>query len=69
MIRHSIFILVLMGFASMTPASAGPTRDAALHDCNVASIKRYSYSGTVYDKEQQRYVVYRACMANHGQMP
>jgi hypothetical protein len=40
-----------------------------LRDCNVASIKRYSYSGSQYDKEQARYDFYRACMINHGQVP
>jgi hypothetical protein len=62
-------ILVLIGFASMTPALADPVRDAALHDRNVASIRRYSYSGTQYDKEQQRYDFYRVCMFNRGQLP
>jgi hypothetical protein len=62
-------ILVLIGFALMTPALADSPRDAALRDCNVASIKRYSYSGSQYDKEQQRYDFYRACMNNHGQVP
>jgi hypothetical protein len=62
-------ILVLIGFALMAPASADPVRDAALHDCNVASIKKYSYSGTQYDKEEQRYDFYRVCMFNRGQLP
>ena len=63
------FIVVLTGFALMTPALADPFRDAAVRDCNVASIRKYSYTGTPYDKEQQRYDFYRACMSNHGQMP
>jgi hypothetical protein len=60
-------ILILIGFASMTPASADPFRDATLRDCSVASIKRYSYSGSQYDKEQQRYDFYRSCMFSHRQ--
>jgi hypothetical protein len=63
------FILVLTGFALITPALAAGPRDAALRDCNVASTKRYSYSGSQYDKEQQRYDFYRACMIDHGQTP
>ena len=63
------FVLVVTGFALMTPALAAAPRDAALRDCNVASIKRYSYSGSQYDKEQQRYDFYRACMIDHGQVP
>ena len=31
------FVLVLTGFALMTPALAAAPRDAALRDCNVAS--------------------------------
>jgi hypothetical protein len=61
--------LALIGFALVTPASADPPRDAALRDCNVASVKKYSYGGSQYDKEQQRYDFYRACMFNHGQVP
>jgi hypothetical protein len=60
-------ILVLL--SSVATASADPVRDAALHDCNVASIKKYSYSGTQYDKEEQRYDFYRVCMFNRGQLP
>jgi hypothetical protein len=56
-----------MGFALMTPASADPLRDTALRDCSVASIKRYSYGGSQYDKEQQRYDFYRTCMFARGQ--
>jgi hypothetical protein len=63
------FILVLTGFALMTPALAESFRDTAVRDCSAASIKRYSYSGSPYDKEQQRNDFYRACMVNHGQMP
>jgi hypothetical protein len=63
------FISVLTGFALMSPALAEPFRDTALRDCNVASIKRYSYSGSQYDKEQARYDFYRSCMVNHGQVP
>jgi hypothetical protein len=46
--------------------AAGP-RDAALAECNAAAIKRWSYHGTVYDKEDNRYAVSRTCMATHGQ--
>jgi hypothetical protein len=60
-------ILILTGLALITPASADPFRDTALRDCSVASIKRYSYSGSQYDKEQQRYDFYRSCMFSHHQ--
>jgi hypothetical protein len=65
MTKLPVCILILTGIALITPASAGPNRDSALRDCNVASINRYSYHGTPYDKEQQRYDFYRACMFSH----
>jgi hypothetical protein len=51
----------------VVPAMAAGPRDAALAACNAAAIGRWSYHGTVYDKEDNRYAVYRTCMASHGQ--
>jgi len=51
----------------VVPAMAAGPRDAALTQCNAAAISRWSYHGTVYDKEDNRYAVYRSCMASHGQ--
>ncbi len=51
----------------VAPAMAAGPRDAALTACNAAAINRWSYHGTVYDKEDNRYAVYRTCMASHGQ--
>jgi hypothetical protein len=52
---------------SVVPAMAAGPGDAALAKCNAAAVERWSYHGTVYDKEDNRYAVYRVCMANHGQ--
>jgi hypothetical protein len=52
---------------SVVPVMAAGPRDAALAQCNAAAIAKWSYHGTVYDKEDNRYAVYRTCMANHGQ--
>ena len=53
--------------ALVAPALAASPRDAALRECSNASIARYSYHGTQYDKEQQRYDFYRSCMFSRGQ--
>jgi hypothetical protein len=51
----------------VVPAMAASPRDAAIAKCNAAAIAKWSYHGTVYDKEDNRYAVYRSCMADHGQ--
>jgi hypothetical protein len=56
----------LLGFIIVPAMAAGP-RDAALAQCNAAAIAKWSYHGTAYDKEDNRYAVYRTCMARHGQ--
>jgi hypothetical protein len=62
-IRVAICLLSL----SVVPAMAAGPRDAALAACNADAIQRWSYHGTVYDKEDNRYAVYRTCMTNHRQ--
>jgi hypothetical protein len=57
----------LLALNLVVPAMAAGPRDAALAACNAAAINRWSYHGTVYDKEDNRYAVYRSCMASHGQ--
>jgi hypothetical protein len=57
----------LLSLNLVVPAMAAGPRDAALAACNAAAISRWSYHGTAYDKEDNRYAVYRNCMANHGQ--
>jgi hypothetical protein len=52
---------------SVVPAMAAGPRDAALVQCNATAIAKWSYHGTAYDKEDNRYAVYRTCMANHRQ--
>ena len=64
-IRLAGFLLTLN--LIVVPAMAAGPRDAALTACNAAAINRWSYRGTAYDKEDNRYAVYRTCMANHGQ--
>ena len=49
----------LVSLNLVVPAMAAGPRDAALAPCNAAAINRWSYHGTVYDKEDNRYAVYR----------
>ena len=63
----TIRIAICLISLSVIPAMAAGRRDAVLAQCNAAAIAKWSYHGTVYDKEDNRYAVYRTCMANHGQ--
>jgi hypothetical protein len=62
-IRIAVCLLSLI----VVPAMAAGPRDAALAECNAAPIAKWSYRGTVYDKEENRYAFYRSCMQRHGQ--
>jgi hypothetical protein len=44
-------------------------RDTALRICSEAAVKKYSYRGTSYDKEEARDSFYRACLSGYGQVP
>lgn len=63
----SIRVAICLLSLSVVPAMAAGPRDAALTECNAAAIARWSYHGTVYDKEDNRYAVYRTCMQRHRQ--
>ena len=63
----TIRIAVCLFGVIVVPAMAASPRDAALAECNAAAIAKWSYHGTVYDKDDNRYAVYRTCMARHGQ--
>jgi hypothetical protein len=62
-----MFFIAVVSALLSTAAMAAGARDAALAECNAAAIQKWSYHGTVYDKEDNRYAVYRTCMADHGQ--
>jgi hypothetical protein len=62
-----MFFIAIVSALLSTAAMAADPRDAALAECNAAAIAKWSYHGTVYDKEDNRYAVYRNCMARHGQ--
>jgi hypothetical protein len=63
----TILIAVCLLGPIVVPAMAAGPRDAALAACNAEAIAKWSYHGTVYDKEDNRYAVYRTCMQRHGQ--
>jgi hypothetical protein len=70
--RYSIGIttaVVLFAGPVMAEHFSQPNRLEALQHCNDASIEKWSYHGTPFDKEQQRGFVYRDCMFRHGQQP